>query len=298
MLIAPGDEILFGDIFEASYLFDVHLADDAARMGRGEFPPVVQQKYGTTDPLYSTGLPVNDDIVRAHGRSGREREGRKNKDTLTLPGRAILLSDDCHIPTAYGDRPGRERDRTQARGRLMFASLIDATDDQIAEIAGDNNYGRFAIPAHALLGKQPAIAELRRPFTVHARAVDPAHRLASLEPDVKRRLETRWNAFSCRRGPEAARTNAQKLGKLLQAGEEPGSQEKEAAQLVGTTLVTAWDLEGSVMRSVSLAQERGESGNAEIEALSRQLQELAALADTAANKIATLLAERSEAHQG
>jgi hypothetical protein len=298
MLIDPGEEMLFGDIFEASYLFDVHLADDAARMGRGEFPPSVQQKLGTTEPLYSTAIPINEDVVRAHGRSGRERDGRKNKDTLTLPGRAILLSDDCHVPTAYGDRPGRERDRSRARGRLMFASLIDATEAEIAAMASDNNYGRFAIPAHELLAGQSAIAELRRPFTVHARAVDPAHRLASLEPEAKRQLETRWNAFVCRRGPEAARANAQKLGKLLQTDAHPSGREKEAAQLVGATLVTAWDMEGLVMRNVSLAQERGESGDTEIEALSRQLQELAALADTAASKVSALLAERSEAAQG
>jgi hypothetical protein len=294
MLIDPLAEIYFGDIFEAAYLFDVHLADDAARMGRGEFPPIVQQKLGTTDPFYSTGMPINDDVVRAHGRSGRERPGRKNKAALTLPGRAVLLSDDCHIPTAYDDRPDRERDISAARGRLLFASLIDATEEEIAELGG-NSYGRFPFPAHPLLGNQAAIAELRRPFTVHARAVEPAHRLASLDEKAKRQLESRWNAFACRRGPEAARANAQKLGKLLQAGAKPTSTEKETVTLVGSTLVTAWDLEGTVMRNVSLAQERDGTGDAELEALSRQLQQLAAVADEAANGVAKLLAQRSEA---
>lgn len=160
MYVAPRADVRFGDIFEAPCLYDVHLQGDAARLARGEFPkaaPLSGDFY--TEP--SDKLRLNGEVIRAHGRSGREVQGREHRAGHDLPGRAVLLSDDCHVPTAYGHR----RDRSQARGRLLFAIVIPASGDEIREVARSANFGRFALRAHELL-TEGGIAELRRTFLV------------------------------------------------------------------------------------------------------------------------------------
>lgn len=287
MYISPRGEVMFGDIFEGAYLFDAHLDEDAIRLGRAEFPP----KAKIQGTFYSGSIPVNADVVLAHGRSGRETDGRGRPESLRLPGRAILISDDCHILTAYGDRPGREHDRLRARGRLMFAPIYGASDEAIEKVRAGATFGRFALPAHRLLGGMGGIAELRRTFLVAARAADPQDRIASLDDAARRRLEMRWNAFACRRGPEASLEHVKKLGLILSRKGE-GEEVEKVAAAVGQALVAGWELEGHIMRDVAAAQEHASEEDAAIEATVRQLRELAAASDQAAGVLAAAMASR------
>jgi hypothetical protein len=280
MYVAPRADVLFGDVFEASYLYDVHLQGDAARLTQGQFPkaaPLSGNFY--TEP--SDKLPLNGDVVRAHGRSGREVQGREHRDSHDLPGRAVLLSDDCHIPTAYGHRP----DRTQARGRLLFAIVIPADGDEIREVARSANFGRFALPAAELL-VEGGIAELRRTFLVRARDVHPDHRIVSLDEKARSRLERRWNAHVCRRGPEASLQNARKVGRLLAGDSEPTPEQVAAVERLWHTLDLAWDFEGRTMRAASEALEAGLSADAPLSQIVADLEGLSVLASEAARLLA------------
>jgi hypothetical protein len=247
----PREDVLFGDIFEAPYFFDVHLRANAARLAFGEFP----KKAPLSGHFYiepNERVPLGDSaLVRAYGRSGREREGREHRHTFLLPGRAVLLSDDCHIPTAYGDRP----DRSEARGRLMFAPIVDVDKDELAKVAEGSTFGRFALPANTPL-PGGGVAELRRTFLVVAEAVDPKQRLAALDEQGRTELEKRWNAFACRRGPLSARENAAKLLRLL-VGDEAFAEHDDVAVAVWQTLDLAWEFEGKTMRAASDALESG-----------------------------------------
>ncbi len=279
MYVEPRPDVLFGDIFEAPYLFDVHLQADAARLTTAEFPnraPLVGTFY--TEPQEK--LALTGEVVRAYGRSGQEREGREHRDTHGLPGRAILLSDDCHIPTAYGDRP----DRHEARGRLLFAILRLADEDTIREVAAGTSFARFALSGEEPLG-QAAIADLGRVFLVHAKAVDPAHRVASLDDDGRLALEKRWSALTCRRGPEASRENAGKLGELLADGPELTCEQREAVTALWQVLDLSWDLEGRVMRSASVAFEQGGDCAPVLGEVIDGLRGLSALANAAADQL-------------
>lgn len=279
MYVEPRPEVLFGDIFEAPYLFDVHLQADAARLTTAEFPSKAPL-HGTFYTEPQEKLALTGEVVRAYGRSGQEREGREHSDTHDLPGRAVLLSDDCHIPTAYGDRP----DRDEARGRLLFAILRPADEDTIREVAAGTSFARFALPGEPPLG-QAAIADLRRVFLVHAKAVDPAHRVAGLDDAGRVALEQRWNAFTCRRGPEASRENAGKLGELLAGGPELTREQREAVTTLWQVLDLSWDLEGRAMRSASDAFEQGGDVAAALGEVVEGLRGVSALANAAADQL-------------
>lgn len=286
MYTTPGADVLFGDIFEAPYVFDVHLQADAVRLSTSEFPQAAPLS-GVFHAEPQEKLPLQGDVVRAHGRSGRELQGREHKGSYDLPGRAILVSDDCHIPTAYGNRP----DRSEARGRLMFASVVPADEESVAAVESGASYGRFALPPDELF-PEGAVAELRRTFLVAAKAVDPDHRLVSLDGDGRHALERRWNAYTCRRGPETSMQNARKLGQLIAGGkfrEEPlelNDEQNAAITALWQTLDLGWDFEGATMRRVSDAFEQGREAQAAVDAVVTDLRGVSALAQDAAQKLA------------
>lgn len=276
MYVAPRADVRFGDIFEAPCLYDMHLQGDAARLARGELPkaaPLSGDFY--TEP--SDKLRLNGEVIRAHGRSGREVQGREHRAGHDLPGRAVLLSDDCHVPTAYGHR----RDRSPARGRLLFAIVIPASGDEIREVARSANFGRFALRAHELL-TEGGIAELRRTFLVRARDVHPDHRVASLDDAGRLLLERRWNAHACRRGPETSLQNAQRVGRLLARESPPTPEQLAAVERLWHTLDLAWDLEGRTMRAASDALEAGLPADAQLAQIVADLQGVSVLAGEAA----------------
>jgi hypothetical protein len=279
VFIVPRADVLFGDVFEADYLFDVHLEGDAVRLTESAFPA----KAPLSGPFYtepSEKLKLNGDFVRAHGRSGREHPGRESEGTLADPGRAVLLSDDCYIPTAYGSRG----DRRSGNGRLLFAivSKADEGEDVVATVGG--NFARFAMPADGPI-ESNGIAELKNTFLVRAGDVDPAHRIASLDDSGRLALEKRWNAFACRRGPEASQVNASKLGQLLTRGSAPTAEQNDAITLLWQSLELNWDFEGRTMRSVSDALEASEEPEPSLTRVIDDLRRISMLAGEAATRL-------------
>jgi hypothetical protein len=273
--VQPRAEVLFGDIFEAAGFFDVHLRGDSARLTSAQFPPKAPLS-GTFYVEPTEAVPLRDDVVLAHGRSGREREGREHVDTMRLPGRAVLLSDDCHIPTAYGRRP----DRSEARGRLMFAPVVSVDEEELARVGASKTFSRFALPAEGQLS-EGAVAELRRTFLVAAADVDPGTRIASLDEAGREALEKRWNAFVCRRGPEASWENALKLGRLVAGQPDLPQATEQAVQALWRVLDLAWSFEGSTMRAASAAFEAGGPSGPVLEDVKDDLRGLAALVEHA-----------------
>lgn len=275
MYAPPRTEVLFGDIFEAASFFDVHLRGDSARLASAEFPPKAPLN-GTFYIEPTEAVPLRGDVVLAHGRSGRERQGRENVETMRLPGRAVLLSDDCHIPTAYGKRP----DRSEARGRLMFAPIVSVDEEALAKVAAGTTFARFALPAEGRL-PEGGVAELRRTFLIAAADVDPGTRLASLDEEGRDELEKRWSAFACRRGPEASWENALKLGRLIAGQRDLLDTHADAVQALWQVLDLAWSFEGATMRSASDALEAGRPPGPVLDQVNDDLRGLAALVEHA-----------------
>lgn len=279
MFIPPRPEVLFGDIFEANYFFDVHLEGDAMRLTEGMFPP----KAPLSGVFYTQPeekLRLGGDYVRAHGRSGRERPGRENQGTLSEPGRAVLLSDDCYIPTVYGSRG----ERRSGNGRLLFAIITKPDDEPDVVATAGSNFARFALSADGPLTPS-GIAELKNTFLVRARDVDPSHRIASLDESGRLALEKRWNAFACRRGPEASQINAQKLGTLIVGKNAPTPDQDEAITLLWQTLDLNWDFEGRTMRSVSDALEADQGPQPSLSRVIKDLRRISVLANEAAGRL-------------
>ena len=279
MYIDAGPDVLFGDIFEAQYLFDVHLQGDATRLARGAFPRRAPLT-GTFFAEPQENLALNTDVVVAHGRSGQEKEGREHKGTYDRPGQALLVSDDCHIPTAYGDRP----DRSGARGRLMFAPIVPVDEDELRAVAEGSSYSRFALPAAGRIS-QPSVAELKRVFQVNARAVDPEDRIGALDDDSRQQLEKRWAAFACRRGPLVSNENASKLARLMAGSAEPSEPQVTAVTTLWQTLDLGWDIEGRIMRRASDALEQEHPARPVVEEVVDGLRGLVELAGLAADRL-------------
>lgn len=277
--ISPRPDVLFGDIFEADYLFDVHIEGDAMRLTESTFPPraPLSGVFYTqpTDKLRLVG-----DYVLAHGRSGRERPGREGQGTIPEPGRAVLLSDDCYIPTIYGSRG----DRRLGNGRLLFAIITKAEDGTDVVTTAGSNFARFALPADGPI-TWSGIAELKNTFLVRARDVDPSHRIASLDDAGRLALDKRWNAFVCRRGPEASQINAQKLGTLIVGKNAPTPDQEAAIALLWQTLDLNWDFEGRTMRSVSDALEAGQDPAPSLSLVIEDLRRISVLANEAAGRL-------------
>lgn len=278
MFINPRPDVLFGDVFEADYLFDVHLEGDAVRLAEGAFPPRAPLS-GSFYAEPGDKLGPNGDFVRAHGRTGREHAGRENQGTLAEPGRAILLSDDCYIPTVYGNRG----DRRSGNGRLLFAIITEADGEDVVATVG-SNFARFALPADGPITAS-GIAELKNSFLVRARDVEPSHRIASLDEDGRSALEKRWNAFVCRRGPEASQANASKLGQLLTGPNAPTVEQTAAVELLWQTLDINWDFEGRTMRSVSDALEAAEGPEPSLTRVIDDLRRISVLASETADRL-------------
>jgi hypothetical protein len=84
------------------------------------------------------------------------------------------------------------------------------------------------------------IIDFRHLFIVHARAVDPAHRVASLLDDVLDELEVRFSAHTVRRGPNVIDRNADKLITLLRSAGVTDADANEAGARVARALNLSW----------------------------------------------------------
>jgi hypothetical protein len=206
----PGEQIRFGDVFEAEFLYDVHAAEDTRAIPMYELPAEVAVALGKKLqlpskleagdlPLHSDKFPARaqQDYVRAHGRS-------------TL---AVIVSDNCTISDMFG----YDRDRPRRSGRLIFAPVSPATPSELEQAMNQTNFDRFPLPPGVGFGG--GIIDLRRIFMADKRALADTQRVVSLDKDMAEQLEIRWTAFTARRGPVAFNRNAIKLAGRLEGHE-------------------------------------------------------------------------------
>jgi hypothetical protein len=208
----------------------------AERISRAVNRPLTDP--GDAVPMYTPALPqlAESFHVLAFGGATMKRG---------VPLRAILLSDDCAIDTALGEERGR-----RAQGRLLFAPIVPAKDSEVTKLEERPVFGRFPLPMHAKLF-DGGIAELRDCFMVDARDVRTKDRRVTLTTEAAEDLEAAWDACVLRRGPHAVAHNVAKLAAAL-AGED-GDPEEQAGvvEMIERTLVTAWRLEGGLLRAAA-----------------------------------------------
>jgi hypothetical protein len=183
----------------------------------------------------------------------------------------VLITDNCAVDTALG----QDRKNTEPKGRLLFAPVTEASQEDIDPAS----FGRFGMPGWE--GHLPAgIAELRRCFMVDARdvAAHKGDRVASLGAAAAEDLELRWNAYAARRGPLASTRNAEKLAALLARARGNGDlldPEKDLTRSVAQAMATAWRAEAA-LEAAAAAYDAGEDGDREIEALITVLRDVSA----------------------
>jgi hypothetical protein len=272
----PTGEIKFGDIFEADYLFDVFVRADSAAIPGYEVPAQLAEAFGKKvvghplppQPfdLHSPAFPTRSgqDFVRAHG-------GKR---------RAVIMSDNCTIATAFGYD---ERSQAKKAGRLLFAPLVDASEKEIEAVVKQAGYGRFSFePSGFFAG---GVVELRRAFMVDLRAIQPEQRVARPDPDLAELLEVRWSAYAARRGPDVFNRNAHKLKSLLSRPGEPDADDEEAAARVADVLSVAWRLEGDSLEEAASAWDKDYDAEPAIAELIEGLRTLEQAAAAAAAKL-------------
>lgn len=271
---ASGAPLLFGDIFSPDWLHDAVVNNDAVRLGevnmRGGIRGYAPLKAGER-------ATAEKDFILAHGEACR----------------AVLLADDCEIETCLVRRSGR--------GRLLFAALSPWPEDEEEAKRAPHltTFRRHPLAPGAHF--DGGIVELNRLFAVSGRALinlGGGDRIVSMAELARAGLEQRWAAFATRRGPLAARDNATKLARLLDAGDDaqrlelfiaakaiPEGVPVEVAKSVTRTFAQAWKAEGEVMQGIADAHEAKRAGSAEIAQLEAALRTLAYLASTAADAL-------------
>jgi hypothetical protein len=294
----PGDSpISFGDIFESTHLIDVHVRADAKALGGGNMPRAFAEKIsralgrGITEPsehvaVYSPALEQHADRFHVLGQGANMK--------LDVPVRALLLSDSCAIDTALGV----QRDGRRVHGRLLFAPVVPASDEQLDSLEQTPIFGRFPLAkskrlwsTSALGGSSGddlpsgAVAELRHCFMVDARDVRLDDRILVLTEDGTEDLEAAWNAFALRRGPLVIEHNVHKLALALGADSAAAS----AIDAVEQALISAWRLEGAL----SGAADAAASDTSALDQLAMDLKELGEIAKDAHDRLALLVAGTS-----
>ncbi len=247
----PGeDPISFGDIFEGKHFIDVHAKLETRPLGGGDTPRVTTERIlkkfnrpltGTAEavPIYSPALPPLKENFHALAFGGERMKGDG-------PLRAILLSDSCTVDTALGTERGR-----RPQGRLLFAPVLPATEAQIVKLEERRVFGRFPLPKDKEREFDGGVAELRDCFMVDARDVCPNDRILTLSGEAAEDLEAAWDACAMRRGPHVVEHNVTKLASLLANDEGVSDDDIEAVEMIAQTLVTAWRLEGGLLRAVA-----------------------------------------------
>ncbi len=264
--LPPGRTISFGDIFDLSFLYDVHVRADAVALG-------------------SRDLPAKAGGGRAYANAYPGRQWVLARGELGL---GILISDNCLVDTALG----QDRGNAPPKGRLLFAPV---TEIPVRDLPL-KTFGRFALPRWDGVW-EAASAELRRCFMVDARDVagNRDKRRVSLGAETAEQLEIRWSAYAARRGPLSSGRNCEKLAEVL--ARELGDQEltqgdRDVAFSVAAALATAWRVEGSDLEAVSDAYSAGAGGLREAGTLLEGLRGLATLASQAADLLDRRLASQ------
>lgn len=268
-LAAPRAELSFGDVCAADFLFDVHVRADAHALTREETSAQFARKRWDIDSAVAYFVPLpgepESNYVLAHGTKRR----------------ALVLSDDCLIASALG-RAGEV-----SHGRIMFAPVVDATQDDLDKLAELPSYGRFRLAADEVHGEH-AIVELRRCFMADARDIalaDAALPRRSLTDETRDELAIRWAAYALRRGKFVVEDNLEKFAELLLAA---GLSEHDVGRFslaVGTVAAAGWRYEGKAIEDAGIAFDEARPTKPVIDELEVQLERLSELTDAALDEV-------------
>lgn len=288
----PQEHVLFGDVFEASWLLDIFVRDDTQLIGGGELAGHLVVKLGkwmSTDlpeeavGLYSPTFPLKeaDRYALAHASYLPDADVHH----------AILVSDSCLAATALVQR----RIKRSVSGRLLFAPVRGATAEEYEKLQNEVDFGRLPLAAHDALPEHP-VAELRQCFmvdAVHLKAHTDTRVLACTEA-LGETLEAHWTAYAARRGPVAYERNTLKLAYLIAGGRPPEEADEAVSDTLAEVLDCAWALEGADLEAVALSEEvvrvngadAAEHTGQRLDDLIARLQELADLAAQSAQALA------------
>lgn len=286
----PGDDVEFGDIFEADFLLDIFAREDTTLLGGGPLPATLAPKVGkwmNTQlgqegiELFSASFPAKPEkrFALAHA--------SYSTDTTR---RAILISDSCLTATALA----QGRQQRSVGGRLLFAPLTVVEEAKWQKLVQTEDFERFPLPKDERVGIA-MVAELSNCFMVDARDVKThvGSRLASLSRGLAEELEVHWNGYATRRGPRAYGRNTLKLASLLAGGGQPGEADENATDALAAALDLALVLESADLEDVSAAEavvRFGEADPAEVTPplvarIVEHLRELSELASAAADEL-------------
>jgi hypothetical protein len=250
---SPDERVSFGDIFESDYLIDIHVDSNTSALGGGPMDRRVAERIAKQNNLSLTDdeserILVYTPAMQQH-RDRFDVLGRGTTMKLTTPNRGILLTDSCAVDTALVvDRDGRRK-----RGRLLFAPVVPARDDDVDRLTEKPVWGRFPLPrADSFDGG--AVAELRYCFMVDVRDVCAEHRILALDEEAADELEVAWNAYALRRGPLATERNAVKLEASLPGTSDDPSHADGPTEMIEEALNVAWRLEGTLSEAAETAE--------------------------------------------
>ena len=246
MYTAPGEQLSFGDIYEADWLFDVYVRTDSAAMFR-------RSVQGLKDPVWV----VRGSATRQENEPIRVEATMQPDDVVLTVGTlrmGVVLTDDCEIASLSGARP----DGWDPRGRILMAGI--RSDD--GKVRDDLELGIHPLPPDQQSAFPGGLVDFNRLYEVQTKSLvappdDHLRKVASLTPDAKYQLGERLGGHLLRQGPMAAEVGARKLSRLLTAGDDAArlhalgagdpedwgsSQEEARVAGIVTVLSEAWFL--------------------------------------------------------
>lgn len=209
MYTAAEEQLSFGDIYEAEWLFDVYVRADAAAMFR-------RSVQGLKDPVWV----VRGSATRLENEHIKVEATMEADDVVLTVGTlrmGIVLTDDCEIASLAGAR----EDGWDPRGRILMAGI--RSDD--GRVRDDLELGIHRLLADDRVAFPGGLVDFNRLYEVQTKSlVDPPgdrlRKVASLSQDAKYELGERFAGHLLRQGPMAAEVGARKLSRLLTAGDD------------------------------------------------------------------------------
>lgn len=294
MYLAPtGDQLQFGDIISASWLYDIYLRPDAVALQADRvFGGRIQTFTVRGAAPRREPQPPNDAIAVA--------ADFNEPWALAFGGLrgAIVLTDDCELETLYGRTVDGEEERRPPRGRILFAAIEGGVSEERIKSVNPGNVSNVPLPTEAGFPNfAGGIADLGRTFTVSTKSIlarPEFERLVSLDADARSALSQRWDAFAARHGPLIAAQMSTTMAKLFDADGDPdrvaelrpvatAPRDDMAAMARGvrSALTSSWTLEGPIGDLMLAAWEEGCPPGTLVEDAVRTLESIRSGADAA-----------------
>lgn len=279
------DQLRFGDVVEADWVFDLCLRDDARALirqtVRGGEVLIAQDRSAVT-----RRRDYPKDIVLAHSGFDDLALGHASVENTTTARRAVVVSDDCDIQDAI----------KTGRGRLRIAGLValpPAGTEEREHWLASEAFDRFPLRPQDELEPsfEGGVIEFQRTVAVMAKDLLDLKPVLTIEDEQDRQnLRIRWTAHAARHGPAVTAQSALDLIKLLIIdGDEERARELRDAhnpildaddmemirRLKGVAALT-WTLEGGNVDAIAAALERGDAPDTSLDTTADLLERLGA----------------------